>query len=118
MPQSVNSSTKMSFTITRGLDHLPSYATLCKLAEQYHFNITGNELTGSFSFRGGEGHYQFDANGMHGTFVAHRVTGRFSLEIGRAIVTVIEKPFWLPEMLLKRKIEDGLNTFWNALAQW
>jgi hypothetical protein len=38
------------------------------------------------------------------------------LETGKASVTVIEKPFFLPEMLLKQKIAQGLDTLWNKLA--
>ena len=54
---------------------------------------------------------------MRGKFAGGGVTGEFSFEIGKAIVTVITKPFWLPEMLVKQKIMEGLDTLWEELAQ-
>ena len=108
----------MSFTIIRNLDPLPSYPILCKLAEQHRVHVTGNERTGSFSCRGVEGDYEFDGAGLRGKFAARGVSGQFSLETGQATVTVINKPFWLPEILVKQKITAGLDTLWNELAQW
>jgi hypothetical protein len=110
------SSTKMSFTIIRNLEQLPSYPMLCKLGEQNHAHVTGNERTGSFSCRGVEGAYEFGEDGIHGTFAGHGVTGALSFEIGKAAVTITDKPFWLPEMLLKQKITAGLDTFCTELA--
>jgi len=106
----------MSFTITRNLERLPSYAILCKLAEQNDVHVTGNEHTGSFSGRGVEGDYEFAENGMHGTFTGHGVTGEFSIGMGRAAVTITNKPFWMPEMSLKAKITEGLDTLCDKLA--
>ncbi|MGO8928140.1 MAG: hypothetical protein ACLQU3_14815 [Limisphaerales bacterium] len=108
----------MSFTIIKNLEQLPSYPVLCKLAEQHHVQVTGNEHTGSFSCRGVEGDYAFGDNGIRGKFVSRGVTGEFSFEIGKATVTVIEKPFWLPEILVKQKITEGLETLCKELAQW
>jgi hypothetical protein len=106
----------MSFTITRNIEQLPSYPLLCKLAEQNHVRVTGNEHTGSFLGHGVEGDYQFGEDSIHGTFVGHGVTGAFSFEIGKATVTITDKPFWMPETLLKQKITEGLDTLWNELA--
>ena len=89
---------------------------LCKLAEQNHVRVTGNEHTGLFSCRVVEGDYEFGEDGVYGKFAGHGVTGEFSFEIGKATITVIEKPFWLPEMLLKQQITEGLDTLWNELA--
>jgi hypothetical protein len=89
---------------------------LCKLAEQNHVRVTGNEHTGSFSGRGVEGDYEVGADGIHGSFAGHGVTGEFSFEIGKAAVTITDKPFWLPEKLLKQKITEGLDTLWNELT--
>ena len=89
---------------------------LCRLAERNHVRVTGNEHTGSFSSGDVEGDYQFREDGLHGKFAGHGVTGEFSFEIGKAAVTVIQKPFWLPEMLLKQKITEGLETLCNELA--
>jgi hypothetical protein len=116
MPASAISSTKMSFTITRNLEQLPSYPMLCKLAEQNHVQVTGNERAGSFAFRGVEGVYEFGENCLHGKFAGQGVTGEFSFEIGKAAVTITDKPFWLPETLLKQKITEGLDTLCAGLV--
>jgi hypothetical protein len=100
----------MSFMITKSLEQLPSYPMLCELAKQNQVLIIGDEHTGSFSCRGVQGDYQFNGGGMQGKFSGHGVTGEFSLATDSAIVTVIEKPFWLPESLLKRKIAEGLDS--------
>ena len=106
----------MSFTITKNLEQLPSYAMLCKLAEQNHVNVTGDEHTGSFSSQGVEGNYEFGEDRIHGTFAGRGVKGEFSFEIGQAAVTITDKPFWLPEVILKQKITEGLDTLCNKLA--
>ena len=106
----------MSFKITRNIEQLPSYALLCKLAEQNQVRVTGNEHTGSFLGQGVEGDYQFGEDSIHGQFAGHGVTGAFSFEIGKAAVTITDKPFWMPEMVLKQKVTEGLEALWNELA--
>jgi hypothetical protein len=108
----------MSFTIIKDLNELPGYSLLRKLAEQNQICVTGSEHTGSFSGRNVAGDYEFSEGGIRGKFAAHGVTGEFSFEIGKATITVIEKPFWLPEMLLKQKISEGLDALRNELASW
>jgi hypothetical protein len=106
----------MACTISRNLDRLPSYPLLRKLAEEKHVHVTGNELTGSFSCRGVEGDYEFGEGGIHGEFAGHGVTGEFAFEMGKATVKIANKPFWLPETLLKQKIEEGLDVFCTELT--
>lgn len=106
----------MSFTITRNLEQLPSQAMLRKLAEQNHVHLAGNESSGTFSCRGVEGSYETSAAGTHGTFAGHGVTGEFSFEPGKVAVTITDKPFWLPEMLLKQKIAERLDLLCAELA--
>ena len=106
----------MSFTITKNLDQLPSYPMLSKLAEENDVRVTGNPQAGSFSGRGVAGEYRFSDGGMNGQFTGHSVTGEFSFVTGQATVTVIEKPFWLPESLLKQKISEGLDRLCKALV--
>ena len=88
---------------------------LCKLAEQNHVRLTGNERAGSLSCRGVEGDYEFSEAGIHGKFGGRGVTGKFSFEIGKAAITVTAKPFWLP-MLLKQKITEWLDALCTGLA--
>ena len=89
---------------------------LCKLAEQNHICVTGNEQAGSFSSRGVEGNYKFGEDCIRVTFGGRGVTGECSFASGQAAVTITEKPFWLPEMLLKQKITEWLDTLGNKLA--
>ncbi len=106
----------MSFTIVRNLDQFPSYPLLCRLAEQNRIRITGDEVAGSFLGRDVAGDYTFGEDAIRGRFAAHGVAGDFSFEVGKATVTVIQRPFWLPEMLLRSKIVEGLDLFRNEAA--
>ena len=105
----------MSFTIIKNLEELPSYAMLCKMAGQNQLSITGDEQTGAFSRPGVEGGFEFREGVLRGKFAAHGVKGEFSFETGQATVIVIERPFWLPETLLKRKITEGMDALWRQL---
>ena len=89
---------------------------LSKLAEENHVRIRGNEHTGSFMGRGVEGNYEFGKQSIRGTFAGHGVMGNFSFEVGMAAITVTDKPFWLPEVLLKQKITEGLDSLCDELA--
>ncbi len=90
---------------------------LWKLAEQNHVHVTGNERTGSFSGRGVAGDYAFGEPAVRGQFAGHGVTGEFSFERGQAAVTISDKPFWLPEILLKRMIAERLEMVCNELTE-
>lgn len=107
----------MSFAITRRFEQVPGYSALCKLAVENQVIVVGNEHTGSFSRKDLQGDYQFGEGSMKGRFSSHGVNGEFTIENGEAAVTVIEKPFWLPESLLKRKIAEGLDMLWKELSQ-
>jgi hypothetical protein len=63
-----------------------------------------------------EGNYECGEDGIQGRFAGHGVTGDFSFEPGKVAVTITDKPFWLPEMLLKQKITAGLDTFCTELV--
>ena len=89
---------------------------LSRLAEKKNVLVTGNERTGSFSCRGVEGNYDFGEVGIRGRFAGHGLTGGFSFTVGEVAVTVTDKPFWLPEMQLKKKITQGLDAFCNELV--
>ena len=80
------------------------------MAEQNQVRVAANERTGSLSGDGIEGDCKFGDDGIHGKFAGHRITGAFSFEIGTGAVTITDKPFWLPELLLKRKVTEGLDT--------
>jgi hypothetical protein len=106
----------MPITIIRPLEQLPSYPVLCKLAEKHHVRVSGDEHAGSFSCGGLEGNYEIRDDGIRGKFAGHGVTGEFEFEMGKGAVTVTDKPFWLPEALLRRKVTEGLDALWKELA--
>ncbi len=106
----------MPFTITSDLERVPDYAALCRLAGQHHVHITGTESAGSFSSGSVAGQYEFGASGLSGEFNGHGVAGQFCFEPGRGVVTIAEKPFWLPEVLLRQKIVEGLESLRAVLA--
>ena len=89
---------------------------LCKLAGQNQVHVAGNERAGSFSCRGVEGNYEFGAEDIRGKFAGHGVAGEFSFERGKAAVTMTDKPFWLPETLLRQKITEGLDKLGEQLT--
>ena len=89
---------------------------LCKLAEQNSVTVVGNEHAGRFQGQGGSGDYEIGADYVRGTFSAYGVGGTFECVPGQATVTVTDKPFWLPEALLKQKLTEGLERFCNELV--
>ena len=98
----------MPFTITSKLEQVPSYPWLCELAHHNQVQVTGDERRGSFSSRDVGGDYAFEGAGLRGSFSGRGMVGEFSFSPGLAVVTILSKPFWLPETLLKQKIAAGL----------
>jgi len=62
-----------------------------------------------------EGNYTFAQNGdLRGTFAGHvlgKLAGSFVVTTGKAEITITEKPFLLPEAVLKSKLTDALKEF-------
>ena len=100
----------MAFTIRHPIQLLPTFPLLCRLAEKHNVAVTGGERAGSFSRDGVTGNYEFGEAGMQGNFAAHGVKGNFTLGAGQATINIEDKPFWLPETLLKQKITEGLGS--------
>jgi hypothetical protein len=107
----------MAFTINQPLEPVPAYPALCKLAERNQVTVAGDERAGSFSGRGVEGKYEYGPDSLRASFAGHGIVGEFSAGAGQAAVTVLDKPFWLPEALLRQKIREGLERFVIELAQ-
>jgi hypothetical protein len=110
----------MPFTITQPLERLPTFPELQALAGQHDVQINGNELAGDFCHPDPEqpkvkGNYAFEPNGdIHGTFTGHvigKLTGAFVFTTGKAEVTITERPFLLPESVLKSKLSEALKEF-------
>jgi hypothetical protein len=110
----------MPFTVTHPLGRLPTFPELQALARQHEVQINGNELAGGFCHPDQEhpkvkGNYTFEQNGeIRGDFTSHligKLTGRFVFMTGKAEITIAEKPFLLPEAVLKSKLSEGLKGF-------
>jgi hypothetical protein len=110
----------MSFTITHSLGRPPTFPELQALARQHDVHVNGNELAGGFCHPGSEqpkvkGNYAFEPNGdIRGDFTGHiggKLTGMFVLMTGKAEITITEKPFLIPEAVLKSKLSEALKGF-------
>jgi hypothetical protein len=110
----------MSFTITEPLGRQPTFAQIQMLASQHDVHIRGNGVTGDFGHPNFEepkvtGNYAFGPNGdMRGDFNAHimgKLAGQFAITAGKIEVTIAEKPFLLPEGILKSKLASALKEF-------
>jgi hypothetical protein len=115
----------MPFTVTQPLGRPPTFAELQALAGPHEVRITGNELSGGFCHPDPEqprvtGNYTFGPNGdIRGDFTGHvlgKLTGTFAFTTGKAEVTIIEKPFLLPEAMLKSKLSGALKEFCDKFS--
>jgi tRNA U34 2-thiouridine synthase MnmA/TrmU len=110
----------MSFTVTHSLGKLPTFPELQELARQHDVHINGNEQAGDFCHPNSEqpkvkGNYNFEPNGdIRGDFTSHvigKLNGIFVFTTGKAEITITEKPFLFPEVVLKTKILEALKDF-------
>jgi len=110
----------MPFTVTQPLGRLPTFAELQELAGQHGVHIAGNEQAGSFCYPDPQqpsvkGNYTFESDGdFHGSFagqMAGKLAGSFAVTTGRAEITITEKPFLMPEAILKSKLSEALKVF-------
>lgn len=108
----------MPFTVTQPLGRPPTFAELQMLGGQHDVRINGNERAGAFCHPDPEqamvtGHYAFEPNGdLRGDFTGHvmgKLSGSFTLATGKAQITITEKPFLLPEAVLKSKLSAALK---------
>ncbi len=110
----------MPFTVTHQLGRLPTFPELQGLAKQHDVHLDGNEQAGDFHHPDQDhpkvkGNYTFEQNGgIRGGFTGHvigKLTGTFVFTTGKAEITITEKPFLLPEAVLKSKLSEGLKAF-------
>jgi len=110
----------MSFTMTEPLERAPTFAEIQILAGRHDVQINGNELAGNFCHPNPEqpmitGHYAFGPNGdVRGDFNANimgKLAGQFAVTAGKIEVTITEKPFLLPEAILKSRLSAALKEF-------
>lgn len=115
----------MPFIVTHPLARLPTFPELRELAGQYDVRLDGNEQAGRFWHPDAEqprvqGNYAFAPNGnICGDFTGHvvgKLTGTFEITPGEAGITITEKPFLLPEAVLKSKLAEGLKQFCAGFA--
>jgi hypothetical protein len=110
----------MPFTVTQPLERPPTFPELQELARQHDVHIIGNEQAGDFYHPDSEqpkvkGNYSFEPNGeICGDFSSHiigKLKGKFVFTAGKAEVTITEKPFLIPEAVLKAKISEAMKEF-------
>jgi hypothetical protein len=110
----------MPFTITHPLGRVPTYPEIQALARRHEVQLTGNEQAGDFQHPDREqpkvtGHYIFEPNGnLHGDFISHvlgKLAGTFEFNMGQAGITITQKPFLLPEAVLKSRLSEELEKF-------
>jgi len=110
----------MPFTISQPLERTPTFSELQSLARQHDVRINGNELAGDFCHPDPEqpkvkGNYNFEPNGdIHGDFTGYvvgKLTGTFVFAAGQAEITITEKPFLIPEAVLKSTLSVALKDF-------
>ncbi len=115
----------MSFTVTQPLGRPPTFSQLQALAGQHDVQINGNELAGGFCHPSPEepkvqGNYVIEPNGdIRGDFAGQilgKLAGTFVFTAGKAEVTVTEKPFLLPEAMLKSKLSEELKKFCDRFS--
>ncbi len=108
------------FTVTQPLGRPPTFSELQALAGQHDVQIHGNERAGDFCHPNPEqpkvkGNYTFEPNGdFRGDFTGHiigKLTGTFVFTTGKAEITVTERPFLLPESVLKSTLSGALKEF-------
>lgn len=113
----------MSLTITEPLERIPTFSELQALARQHHIQINGDHLTGEFFHPDAQqpkvtGHYTVES-GICGDFTAHAmgtVAGTFALAAGKAEITITDKPFLVPDALLKSTLSKALKDFCSQFS--
>jgi hypothetical protein len=110
----------MPFTVTQPLGRPPTFPELQELAKQHEVQIHGNAQAGGFHHPNPEqpkvkGNYAFEPNGdIRGDFTGHiigKLAGIFAFKTGTAEITITEKPFLIPEAVLKSKLSEALKEF-------
>jgi hypothetical protein len=124
----------MPFTVTHPLGRPPTFPELQALAGQYDVQISVRvkglrphaaggvveEQAGEFCHPDAEqpkvkGNYAFEPNGdIRGNFTGNvlgKLAGSFVFTTGKAEVTITEKPFLLPEAVLRSKLSEALKEF-------
>ena len=110
----------MPFAVTHPLGRPPTFPELQDLARQHEVQINGNARAGDFHHPNPEqpkvkGHYSFEPDGeIRGDFTSNvigKLAGTFVFKAGTAEITITEKPFLIPEAILKSKLSEALQEF-------
>jgi hypothetical protein len=98
----------------------PTFLELHALAGQHDVRFNGNERAGDFCHPDPEqpkvkGNYTFEPNGdIRGDFTSQmfgKLAGTFLFAAGKVEITITERPFLLPEAMLKSKLSGALKEF-------
>jgi hypothetical protein len=110
----------MAITVTHPLGRPPTFPELQALAGRHEVQINGNAQAGGFWHPDPDqpkvkGNYSFAPNGdLHGDFsscVLGKLAGVFVFITGKAEITITEKPFLVPEAVLRSKLSGALKDF-------
>ena len=106
----------MPIIVAQPLGRVPTFPELKALASQHGVQLSGDASAGEFQHPAGvTGNYVVEAAGvLRGQFVGRilgKMTGTFVFKLGQAEVTITEKPFLLPEPILKSKLAEALTEF-------
>lgn len=103
------------FTVSHPLGRVPIFPELQELAKPHEVQINGNDQAGDFSHPKANGKFIFEKDGsIKGDFtgqVLGIISGVFIFMTGKAEVTITQRPFLLPEAVLKSHILEGLEVF-------
>lgn len=102
------------FTVSHPLGRVPTFGELQEKAKLYEVQIKGNDRAGEWMHSKAAGKYSFEKAGeisFDFSVPVPGLTGFSLLQAGKAEITITERPFYVPESLLKPKIMEHLKVF-------
>jgi hypothetical protein len=96
--------------------HLPTLPQLTPVAARLGVTFQGDPTQGSYRGPGVDGAYHFLPECITGTFAGHGVRGDFSWELQHLRITVSQKPFFVPEALLRERVTAGFAALCRELG--
>ena len=107
----------MAFVLTLpySAPRLPTLPQLEAVAARLGVSFQGNPTQGCYRGPGMDGAYHFLPECITGTFAGHGVRGDFSWELQHLRITVSEKPFFVPESLVRARVTAGFDALCREL---
>ena len=107
----------MSFVLTLPYTEprLPNLPQLEPVAARLGVTFHGDPMQGTYRGPGVDGDYRFQPERITGTFAGYGVRGDFSWESTHLTITVSEKPFFIPESLIRARVAAGFDELCREL---